>query len=626
MKRLALLLISALSFIFGIKAQEVTFTASAPEEVEVGQTFRVVFTVNANGENFRGPDFKGFTVVSGPNVSQSSSFQFINGKMRQEYSQSYTYLINASLEGTFEVRPATIVVKGKTYQTQAVRIHVISSGKPQARQSQPSASSTNRAKAGSPTEPIDDVKDIPKDDIFIKAYVSKPSPYVGEQTIVTYKLFTKVPLSNIRINNLGTFPDFWSQDLLKSDKLQQSTVIINGEEYVTAEIKKTSLFGLKPGTVTIPAMEMQCTAAMVKKRRRTVTGDPFFDSFFNDAFFNSGYEQVERKIYSNPLKINIKPLPSEGKPAGYANAVGNFTLSAELDRNEVKANDAINLRIKISGSGNLDVIEAPQINFPTECDTYDPKITSNINTTSSGVSGSKTFEYLLIPRTAGTYTIKPIAFSFFNPATGKYNTLTSPEFTIKVAKGEANAQNISYSGVNQQDLKYIGSDIRYIKLPPIALRPIGVLFFGSGIYYGLLIALLVGFAISMLIIKRIQKQRGDVGLMRLRKATGVATKRLKKARTHLNNREENAFYNEISAALWGYIADKFNIPLADLSMENIESKLISRNVNTETIKAFIETLNNCEFARFAPGNKTENMEQVYNQALETISRIERELK
>ncbi|MGC8865355.1 MAG: BatD family protein [Bacteroidales bacterium] len=626
MKRLALLIITFLALNEIIKAQEVSFTVTAPDVVELGQTFRVVFTLNADGENFRGPDFKGFNVVSGPNVSQSSSFQFINGKMHQEYSQSYTYLIHASMEGVFDVKPATITVRGKTYQTQPFKIQVTSGSSNQPRQASPGSGSSTQKQTSTATEPITSVKDLPKDDIFIRAYVSNPNPYAGEQTVVTYKLYTKVPLSNIRINNLGTFPGFWSQDLLKSDKLQQSTEIINGEEYVTAEIKKTALFGLKPGTVNIPAMEMECIASIAKKRRRTVTGDPFFDSFFNDAFFNAGYEQQNRKVYSNALKINVKPLPADGKPANYTNAVGNFTLSAELDRNEVKANDALNLRVKISGTGNLDVIEAPQINFPTDFDTYEPKVTSNINTTAAGVSGSKTFEYLLIPRNAGTFTIKPITFSFFNPTTGKYSTLTSPEFTINVAKGEGTAQNVTYSGVNQQDLKYIGSDIRYIKLPPLSLRPAGTSFFASRLYYGILVGLLILFAISFFVIQRILRQRGDTGLMRLKKATGVATKRLKNARNYLNQKNEEAFYNETSAALWGYISDKFNIPLADLSMENVEGKLTSRNVNTETIRAFIDTLNNCEFARFAPGNKAENMEQVYQQALETISRIERELK
>lgn len=625
MKRLALFIITFMTLTGSFRAQEVNFTVAAPDVVEVGQTFRVVFSLNADGENFRGPDFKGFNVVSGPNLSQSSSFQFINGKMHQEYSQSYTYLIHASVEGVFEVKPASVTVKGKTYQTQPFKIQVVGGSSGQARQAQ-SGGYQKQPQTSSATEPITSAKDLPKDDIFIRAYVSKPNPYVGEQTVVTYKLYTKVPLSNIRINNLGTFPGFWSQDLLKSDKLQQSTEIINGEEYVTAEIKKTALFGLKPGTVTIPAMEMECTASIIKKRRRTVTGDPFFDSFFNDAFFNAGYEQQNRKVFSNALKINVKPLPSEGKPAGYANAVGNFTFSAELDRNEVKANDAINLRIKISGTGNLDVIEAPQLTFPTDFDTYEPKVTSNINTTPAGISGSKTFEYLIIPRNAGTFTLKPVSFSFFNPATGKYTTLSSPEFTITVAKGEGTAQGITYSGVNQQDLKYIGTDIRYIKLPPLSLRPAGTLFFASGLYYGLLAGLFLVFVISFFMIQRIRKQRGDTGLMRLKKATGVATKRLKKARAYLSQKNEEAFYNETSAALWGYISDKFNIPLADLSMENVESKLASRNVNEETIRAFIDTLNNCEFARFAPGNKAENMEQVYQQALETISRIERELK
>ena len=606
-------------------AQSVEFTAAAKSTVTAGETFQVVFRVNAQGEKFKGPDFKGFDVVSGPNTSSSSSFQFINGKMSQSVELSYIYLIHASAEGTFEIRPASITVDGKTYQSNSLKINVLkgnaASSPQQGRQAQ-----GGRQNSASPTEAIGSTADLSKDDVFIRAYISKPNPVVGEQVIITYKLFTKVPLANIRVNNLGTFPGFWSQELLKSDKLQQSTEILNGEEYVTAEIKKTALFPLKNGEVTIPALEMEAVAQIVKQRKRTSTGDPFFDSFFNDAFFNRGYEQVEKKIFSNPVKVNVQALPASGRPADFGSAVGDLKMTATLDRTEVKANEAINLKITLSGRGNLDMLEGPKLSFPVEFDTYDPKVSTQLQTSASGISGSKTFEYLLVPRTAGNFTIAAASFSHYNPAAGKYFTQSTPEFAIKVAKGDGSSAGVTYSGVNQQDVQYIGTDIRHIKLPPYSLRPLGTVFFGSGMYYLSLVAVFVVFAGVFTLLRLRRKRAGDKGLMRLRKATRIATQRLRKAHNYLKANDDNGFYNEISAALWGYISDKFNLPLSELSMENIENRLLLKQVQPEVIQDFIKTLNNCEFARFAPGDKSENRGQVYTQALETITRIERELK
>jgi hypothetical protein len=601
--------------------QEVEFTASAKSTVSTGETFQVVFRVNAQGEKFRGPDFKGFDVVSGPNQSSSSSFQFINGKMTQSYELNFIYLIHASTEGTYEIRPATITVNSKNFQSNSLKITVVKGNTPA-----PASRAGKTQSAASPTEPINSSGDLSKDDIFIRAYVSKPNPFIGEQVVVTYKLFTKVPLSNIRVNNLGTFPGFWSKELIKGDRLQQSTEIINGVEYVTAEIKKSALFALKGGEVSIPALEMEAVAQIVRQRRRTGTGDPFFDSFFNDAFFNRGYEQVEKKIYSNPLKINVQALPAEGKPADFSSAVGDYKFSAEIDRTSLKANEAINLRITITGSGNIEMVEAPAIKFPVEFDTYDPKVTTNLNTSGGGINGKKTFEYLIIPRTAGKFELNPVVFTHFNPNSRKYITQASPAFTIEVAKGEAQSASVTYSGVNQQDVQFIGTDIRHIKLPPHSLRPSGLVFFGSMAYYLLLAGSLLIFVLAVVLMQWHRRRKGDTGGVRLRRATGVATRRLRKAHAFLKSTNEDGFYNETSAALWGYISDKFNIPLAELSMENVENKLQARQVAPETISRFIGSLNSCEFARFAPGNKAENMEQVYRQALETIARIERELK
>lgn len=606
-------------------AQDVSFTASAKNSVVQGETFRVIFSLNTQGDKFRAPDFKGFDVVSGPNPSTNSSYSMINGKVSQSVQQSYTYLIHASSAGTFTIGPATISVGGKDYKTNSLQITV---AKGTAQSTSPNQNATQGRQQGrEQNEPIENAADLSKDDVFIKAYSNKTNIMEGEQVVVTYKIYTRVPVANLRPNNLATISGFWSQDLLEDNKVQeQQQEIINGSQYVTAEIKKLALIPLKSGSINIPAMEMELTAQVEKKQKRRSTGDPFFDSFFNDAFFNRSVEQVERKIFSNALKLNVQALPSNGKPADFSGAVGDYVFSTEIDRTELKANEAINLKITISGSGNIDLLEQPNVEFPPDFETYDPKVSSAINKTASGISGKKVFEYLLIPRNAGEYRIKPIAFTWFDLKSKSYVTKSSPEYVIKVAKGDGSSSNVSYSAVNQQDVEYIGSDIRHIKLPPYGLRPIGSSFFASGQYFVLVLLVLVIGIAAIVYLRHRQKQKGNLSMMRLKYATKVSRKRLQKAKAFLDKGDEASFYNEISAAMWGYLSDKFSIPLSELSIDSVNEALGRKQVNEETIKNFTETLNNCEFARFAPGDKVKNMDQIYNQALEIISRIERELK
>jgi hypothetical protein len=613
------------AFSNAVVAQDVTFTASAKTSVVQGETFRVNFTLNTQGEKFHGPDFKGFDVVSGPNPSTNSSFSMINGKVTQSVQQSYIYLIHASNPGTFTIGPATVSVGGKEYKTNSLQVTVAKGSAQQSAQSQ--GSNPARQQGREQNEPIENAADLSKDDVFIKAYSNKTTITEGEQVVVTYKIFTRVPVANLRPNNLATIAGFWSQDLLEDNKVQeQQQEIINGSQYVTAEIKKLALIPLKSGSITIPAMEMELTAQVEKKQKRRSTGDPFFDSFFNDAFFNRSVEQVERKIFSNALKINVQALPANGKPVDFTGAVGDYSFTTELDRTELKANEAINLKVTISGSGNIELLEKPTVEFPPDFETYDPKVSSSVNKSAAGISGKKVFEYLIIPRNAGEFRIKPIRFTWFDLKTKTYITKSSPEYIIKVAKGDGNTSNVSYSAVNQQDVEYIGSDIRHIKLPPYNVRPIGSSFFASGSYFVvLLLVVALGTGLIIYLWYR-QKQHGNLSMMRLKYATKVSKKRLQKAKAFLEKGDESSFYNEISAAMWGYLADKFSIPVSELSIDSVNEALSRKQVNEDSIKSFTETLHNCEFARFAPGDKAKNMDQIYNQALEIISRIERELK
>jgi len=611
-----------LTLAFQVQADNVRFIAEAPQSVSVGATFRVVFTLNAEGDHFNGPDFKGFDVISGPNQGSSQSFQMINGNVSQSVSLSFTYLIRASVAGTFEIRPAKITTNGKELHSNSLQVTVSSSGAPQGNNGQQGQSQGRQQRQSSDNQAREGT--IDGKDVYIRTIVSKTNPTVGEQITVTYKIYTRVGVSNLNLTNMPNISGFWSKDLLEPQKqLQQSTETIDGQEYITAEVRKLALFPLKSGEVTIPPMEMT-VVAQVKSRKKSRVRDPWFDAFFNDPMFNSSTQAVEVPLKSNAVTVNVRDLPA-GKPADFSGATGNYSLSGNVDRTQLKANEAINLKITISGTGNLEMIDKLPITFPPDFDTYDPKVTTNINKGAT-ISGSKTFEYLIIPRNAGSFTIDPVKFVYYDLSESRYKTLSTDKFEIEVAKGDGTQANISYSGVDQKDVQYVGNDIRHIKLPPFPLKDSGIQFFGS-LYYLLAFAgiVLVIIVLQTLLYKR-RKALGNTGLMRLKKATGVARKRLKKAGIFLKSGSETEFYNEISQALWGYLSDKFQIPLAELSTESVNDALNARKVNQELIDAFTETLQNCEFARFAPGDKNANMEHIYTQALEVISRIERELR
>jgi hypothetical protein len=409
-----------------------------------------------------------------------------------------------------------------------------------------------------------------------------------------------------------------------NDPLKQSNEVINGKEYVVAELRKIALFAQRSGEIKIEPMELECVAQVKVEGSRT--RDPFFDSFFNDPFFNRNYQNVELKIESNPVSVDVRPIPSEGRANGYAGAVGSFTLSTEIDRSELNANEAINLKITISGKGNLELIDALPVVFPPDFETYDPKITNNISKSANGISGSRVFEYLMIPRSQGEFQIKPIQFSYFDPARQTYSSLSTPAYTIKVNKGKDEPSGISYSGISQKNIEFIGQDIRHIKTGHIPLQKINSFFIASASFIAWLLIPLALFALLILFWMRNKRQSGDIALVRNRKANKVARRNLKKAGEYLGSRSSEAFFEEISRALWGYISNKFNIPLSDLSIESVNHRLSDKKISETNIRQFTNVLENCEYARFAPGDQSEKMQEIYDEALQVISMIEQELK
>ncbi len=593
-------------------SQNIQFTALSKTAVIVSENFQLQFKINAEGTNFQGPQITDFQVLNGPSTSTSSSVQIINGQVTRDVSYVFTYVLRALKEGEFTIPSARIFVNGKEYTSNAVKIKVTKNAGTQG--SAGGSGSNAAAPQGA------------ENDLFLKAFISNSTPYQGEQVIITYKIYTTIPISNIDASKMSSFPGFWAKDLLANrDDFPQTREYINGKEYVVAEVKKYALFAQRSGEMTIEPGELKCVA-QVKTAAQRRSSDPFFDSFFNDPFFNSRYQNVEKQLLSNSIKINVQPVPSKNKPDNYGGAVGNFTFSPQIDKTDVKTNEAINLKFTLSGAGNIELIDAPRISFPPDFEVYDPEISSNVKVNMSGVSGTRTFDFLIIPRNPGTYTIKPYVFSFFDLEKRDYVSIATPEYKINVQRGEGSASNITYSGVSQEDIKYIGKDIRHIKLPPFKLQPIGTFFFRSSTYYLLLIVPVLVFAGLLLFWRNQIKQRSNIAQLKTRRATKVSLKRLKVANIYLKEGKESDFYVEISRALWGYISDKFNIPRSELSMENVRERLSKKNANEETITEFINTLNNTEFARFAPGDKSENMDKIYQEALNIISKIERELR
>ncbi len=606
---------------------DITFTASARRQVLAGQQFQILFEVNANGKDFTSPtNFGGLEILSGPNTSSSSSIQFINGKMSQSYSMTYSFIVMATKPGDITIGPATIRVKGKHYTSNILKIKVLSgnaASSAQAGSSGVPVSNNAGTSASRQTQPASSTGSVSSRDVFIKATVNNTHPYLGQQAIVTYRIYTRVPVSNLSINKVASFKGFWSKDLL-GDKstLQQHNETINGKRYVVAVIRKLALIPQQTGKLVIDPMELNC-AVQMRVKTRSNSNNPF-DAFFNDPFFNQNVRTVQKKLISNALHFNVKPLPAKGKPACFNGAVGNFTFKNSIDKTNLTTNDALTMSITVSGSGNIELISAPQVKFPSDFETYDPKISTKINKSGSGVSGVKEFDYLAIPRTAGDFTIQPVKFCFFNPRDKQYHVYQTKTYHIHVKKGKGTG--VVYSTTDQQGIHILARDIRHIIEGPFDLQPARDYLFGTTLYYLLLALPLVMLLLVLLLWNSVKRRKANVSLTKNRKAQKIARSRLTKAQKMKKEGNDRAFYDEIAQALWGYISDKFNLQKANLSMDTVRELLEQKQVSDETIKVFIDTLNNIEYARFAPGDTKGKMENIYTEALHAIMQAEKSLK
>ena len=597
-----------------------TLTVSAKKQVMVGERFQVVFEANAEGKNFSAPSFEGFTVLGGPFTSTSSSFQMVNGSMSHSVKCTYTFALQAYQEGTFHVGSATLNVKGKKISSEPFDINVIPDDGSHAAPSGGDASTGQGRSQQNTNDP-----QVSGKDLFLNVIPSKKSVYVGDQVVLTYKIYTKVPVSSLSVERMPSYAGFWTKDISdNTNSLRQSSEYINGIEYTTAEVQKIVVVPQRAGKLTIDPMIIECVAQIRTESNRQRSMDPF-EAFFNDPFFNRNITNVKKELTSQTLNLEVKSLPENGKPASFAGAVGNYNFKSEIDKTELSTNEAFTLTLTVSGTGNVELLQMPTPVFPPDFEVYDPKVTTSVNPTSNGLSGTKKAEFLVIPRRAGNFTIPAVEFSYFNPANESYQTLQSEPYEIKVEKGAGSDDGGGIYASNQEDIKYLGSDVRHIMTGDAHLKPTSTVFFGSSAYYVALLALLVLFIVLLFVLKKREQLTKDTAANRNRKADKVARGRLKNAYQFLKAKDQEKFYIEMSQALWGYIADKTGIERSKLSMDTVSETMKAKNVPDELTQQFVDTLNNCEFARFAPGSAEEKMDDLYQRGIDVISKAEKVL-
>lgn len=581
-------------------------TTVTPGSVNVGDRIQVVFTLQGAGKNFKAPSFQDFNVLMGP--SQSSNVSIINGSVTQ--SISFTYYLEAVKEGTFKIGGAEIVSEGSKLISNIVTVNV---GKGTAKQQGSGQQGQQGGESAATSK-----------NVFIRASVDKKSAFRGEAILVTYRLYTRVALVNYTIDKLPSLNGFWSQDIELPQQLEFHQENYDGVNYNVADLKKIIVFPQRSGTLEIDAMQGQVVAQVQVKKQRS--NDPW-DQFFNDPFFGSPFGQsvqnVKVPLKSDKISISVKELPA-GAPESFTGAVGKFSCEVSLDKDETKANDPVTLKIKVSGKGNLKLIEAPVIEFPPDMETYEPKESVNSSTTAGGVSGSKTFEYLVIPRTAGEYKIPVKSFSYFDLDKKEYVEIPSPEFSLRVTKGKETITT-SVSSVNKTDVQLIGKDILFIKTsaPDFTwnLSP----FFGSALFY---VFMTVPFLLTGMLLwlrRRYRARMSNISLVKSQLARKMAMKRLSESKKHLDRNEKDKFLDELSHALWGFISDKLGIPASDLSRESAADGLRVRNVPESLIASLHSTLDQCEFARFAGGTAKEPS-ALYADGISIITQLEESIK
>ena len=611
MGRRFLALFAALLVFCSAIAEEVVFQTNAPMIVNSGEAFRIEFSLNAkpDDKSFVAPSFEGFNVLAGPSVSHGSSMQIINGSMSKSYSYTISYVLQTTKVGEHSVGVATIGVDGKSYSTRKTPIEV--------RQGSDSGSATtSQGNYRDAEQSLEEraSKQLAEDDLMLRLAVSRSTVYKGEPVRATLKLYSRVNVVGSEGAKIPSFDGFWSQKLESEQGPFRET--LGGKVYDAYNLGEYILYPQQSGKLTIEPAQMTIIAQMFVRNNRP-----------RNSFFDNTHDiyNLRRELKSQAVTINVKPFPA-GAPASFTGAVGKYTMEANLSSAELAANSAANIDLKISGMGNIAFLKEPKIVLPTSFELYDVKSSEQIRTTATGSTGFRRFEYPFIARAEGDYTIAPIEFTYFSPESGEYVTLTSESFTVAVApdkRGGSSTQVVS-TIMSKEDVRLLGSDIRFIKLTRPSLRGVVAPFILSPLYFVVLLAILVLVVLLYFVLhKRIRDNR-NTALVKGRRANKVAVQRFRVAERYMKEHNRHAFYEEMLRALWGYISDRFNIPVADLTKESVREELNRRGA-AELAKAITAIISQCEEAQYSPVESA-TMEEVYGKGIDIVSKIESVVK
>ncbi len=607
--KLTLLVVALITSIASFAQSATTFTTNAPMKVAVGETFRIEFALNAkpdDDDSFTAPAFNGFDVIAGPAVSRGSSVQIINGSMTKSVNYTFTYVVVASSAGANTIGAASVVVDNKKLSTKPLPIEVV------AESQNNNSAHAGSSQSGSASQEGDR---IAEDDVLLRTVVSRTSLFKGEPLRATVKLYSRVAIAGAENEKMPSFNGFWSQDIKGNNRdVQRETY--NGKVYDTQILYDYLLYPQQSGKLTIEPASMT-VVAQIRVRSRNV-----------DPFFGGGYEivNVRRQIATQPTTIDVKELPA-GAPTSFSGAVGVFTMENSLSAESIVTNSSLSYVVRIAGSGNLSLLQAPSLTLPSTFEQYNVKTTESINTNRNGATGYKQFEYPIIPRTEGEFEVQPTKFSFFNTQSMKYETLTSPIYNLEILP-DTTAVGSSASvrrSLSREDVKLLGEDIRFIKIEKAALRREGEPFILSRAYYAALAAIFALFAALYFMLHRHIKESQNSTLVRGKRANKVAVQRFKAAHSFMNNGNDRAFYQEVLTAIWGYMSDKFNIPVALLTKESVRKELSRRGVSQELISDFSQITTLCDEAQYSP-MATAQTSEVYMNAIKLISNIETEIK
>lgn len=595
---------------------EVTFEVKAPMMVAAGEAFRIEFAVNADPDkdSFRAPSFEGFEVLAGPTTSSSRSINIINGKRSSTYTVSYFYVLLSREAGAHTIGAAEIAVDGRRYKSQPLPVEVVDEG------SQGGNGGSNGNQGGSSAAQGDGRSraegQIAKDDLLLRLVLSRSTVYKGEPLRAELKLYQRVPIVGSNGGKYPSFNGFWAQQLDRGEQQQTRRETYNGKIYETTVLAEYLLYPQQSGELVIDPAEINVVAQIVVQSNRR--NDPFFGSM-PDVY------NVERKLQTGKVTVNVKPLPA-GAPASFTGAVGQFTMESTTPPSDLAANSAATYTVKISGTGNLSFVQAPKLTLPASFEQYTVKTTESIRTSQNGSTGYRQFEYPFIARAEGSYEIAPVEFSYFDPATMSYRTLESRAVTVDVApdgKGQTASQIVT--GLSKEDVKMLGRDIRFIRLGSAGLRAAGAPFIFSGGYFAAVAAILAAFAAMFFALRKRIRDNRNTALVRGRRANKVAVQRFRAAARHMKEDNRRAFYEEMLQAMWGYMGDRLNIPVADLTKENVREELHRRGVEAAMSQRFAEIVTRCEEAQYSPAGAGA-MDDVYAEGVDFVSAVESAIK